>query len=207
MRGIIVYRFSGPLSQGSVLGRVGEISINADGLSRQETLTKDFPLFPVIWTFGTLTIVLIYMSSSASSSDTGNVPSSTPTKISPLSDFDPFAVHPFTRYTSSNPNSNPQLNCDRSNESSCGHEAYSTLHKPQPTTPISLFQKSSPPEPYAPRIFVPFRQEASSPDLSDVLKPKSEKHITKGSKTHPKPDTAAYIPAAPIGHPNSQKHR
>ena len=144
------------------------------------------------------------MSSSASSSD--SVPSSTSTKISPLSDFDPFAVHPFTRYTSSNPNGSPQLNSDRSNESSCG--LGESFHAPQPTIPISSLPQSSsskshtctPPRGRRPAIFVPFRQETSSPDLSDVLKPKSEQPITKSSKIHPKPDTAPYIPSAPIGH-------
>ena len=144
------------------------------------------------------------MSSSATSSD--SVPSSTSTKISPLSNFDPFAVHPFTSYTSSNPNGNPQLNCDRSNESSC--ELEEPIHAPQPTTPISSHPQSSSPKPHTcnpPRgrrtgIFVPFRQETSSPDLSDVLKPKSENSITKSSKAYPKPETAPYIPAAPIGH-------
>ena len=150
------------------------------------------------------------MSSSASSSD--SVPSSTSTNISPLSDFDPFAVHPFTSYTSSNPNGNPQLNYNRSNASSWRLEDYPIPHAPQPTTPISSHQQSSP-KPYTytpPRstgIFVPFRQETSSPDLSDVLKPKSEQPITKSSKTHPKPDTAAFIPASPIGHSSSQKHK
>jgi hypothetical protein len=142
------------------------------------------------------------MSSSASSSE--SVPSSTSTKISPLSNFDPFAVHPFTSYTSSNPNGSPQLNCDRSNES-CGLEE--SFHAPQPTIPISSYPQSSSPKPHActpprgrrPGIFVPFRQETSSPDLFDVLKLKSEQPITKSSKTHPKPDTAPYIPAAPIG--------
>jgi len=146
------------------------------------------------------------MSSSASSSDSVPSSTSTSTKISPLSNFDPFAVHPFTSYTSSNPNGNPQLNCDRSNESSCGLEE--SFHTPQPTIAISSHPQSSSPKPHActsprgrrPGIFVPFRQETSSPDLSDVLKPKSEQPITKSSKTHPKPDTAPYIPAAPIGH-------
>ena len=150
------------------------------------------------------------MSSSASSSD--SVPSSTSTKTSPLSNFNPFAVHPFTRYTSPNPNSNPQSNCDCSNESSCGFEE--SLHAPQPTIPISSHPPSSslkshawtPPRGRRTGIFVPFRQETSSPDLSDVLKPKSEQTVTKSSKTHPKPDTAPCIPAAPIGHSSSQKH-
>ena len=147
------------------------------------------------------------MSSSASSSDI--VPSSTSTNTSPLSnfDFDPFAVHPFTRY----PN-------DRSNASSCRLEDCSTPHAPQsitPITPISSDQQSfpklyaTPPRPVfvppRPAIFVPFRQETSSPDLSDVLKPKSEPPITKSSKTHPKSDTAAFIPAAPIGHSQRRK--
>jgi hypothetical protein len=144
------------------------------------------------------------MSSSASSSE--SVSSST----SPLSNFDPFAVHPFTSYTSSNPNNNAQLNYDRSNASSCRFEDCPTPHAPQPTTPISSHQQSSP-KPYAyksPRstgIFVPFRQETSSPDLSDLLKSKSEPPITKSSKTHPKPDKAILIPAAPIGLSSSQK--
>ena len=140
------------------------------------------------------------------SSSSECVPSSTSTKISPLSNFDPFAVHPFTSYTSSNPNGNPQLNCDRSNETSFGLEE--SFHAPQPTIPISSHPLSSSSKPHGctpPRgrrlgIFVPFRQETSSPDLSDVLKPKSELLITKSSKTHTKPDTAPYIPAAPIGH-------
>jgi len=138
------------------------------------------------------------------SSSSESVPSSTST-ISPLSNFNPFTVHPFTSYTSSNPNENPQLNCDRSNETSCGLEE--SFHAPQPTIPISSHPPSSPkPHGWTPPrgrrlgIFVPFRQETSSPDISDVLKPKSEQFITKSSKTHPKPDTAPYIPAAPIGH-------
>lgn len=147
--------------------------------------------------------------SSSTSSD--SVPSSTSTKISPLSDFDPFAVHPFTSYASSNPNGNPQLKYDRSNASSYRLEDYLAPHAPQPTTPISSHQQSFKPYVHTPPrstgIFVPFRQETSSPDLSDVLKPKSEQPITKSSKTHPKPDTAAFIPAAPIGHSNSQKHK
>ena len=149
------------------------------------------------------------MSSSASSPDI--VPPSISTMISPLSNFDPFAVHPFTSYTSSNesnPNGNPQLNCERSNESSCGFKEF--FYAPQPTIPISSHPQLSspkshtctPPRGRRPGIFVPFRQETSSPDLSDVLKPKSEQPVTKRSKTHPKPDTAPYIPAAsaPIGH-------
>jgi len=118
------------------------------------------------------------MSSSASSSDDV---SSTSTKLppSPLSNFDPFAVHPFTSYASPSSNGNPQLNYDRSNTSyaySCRLENSQTPHAPQPTTPVSSHQQSSP-KPYAytpPRptgIFVPFRQETSSPELSDVLKP------------------------------------
>ena len=148
------------------------------------------------------------MSSSSSSSE--SVKSSTSTNTSPLSGFDPFAVHPFTSYTSPNPNGNAQLNYDRSNASLCRFDDCPTPHAPQPTTPISPHQQPSP-KPYAyksPRstgIFVPFRQETSSPDLSDVLKPKSEPPITKSSKTHPKPDKAVYIPAAPIGLSSSQK--
>ena len=112
--------------------------------------------------------------------------SSSTSTSTPLSNFDPFAVHPFTNYTSSNPNGN---NYDRSNASyayPCRLEHYPT-HAPQPTTPISSHQQSSPksyvytpPRPSRTTgIFVPFRQETSSPDLSDVLKSKSEQLITK----------------------------
>ena len=160
-----------------------------------------------------IVLIKLYMTSSSSSPD--SVPSSTSTKLSPLSNFDPFAVHPFTSYRSSNPNGNPPLNYDRSNASyafPCRLDHYPTLHAPQPTTPISSHQQSSP-KPYAytpPRpgrpteIFVPFRQETISPELSDILKLKSEPPITN---TYPKPDTAAFIPAAPIGHSSSQRHK
>lgn len=196
--------FSCPLTRGK--GRVGNFykcrwTFKAGNTDQGFSLVSRFQTSG--WNSNSRSHKFYYMSSSASSSE--NVPSST--KISPLSNFDPFAVHPFTSYTSSNPNGNPQLNCDRSKEISCGLEE--SFHAPQPTIPISSSHPpSSSPKPHGcpPSrgrclgIFVPFRQETSSPDLSDVLKPKSEQLIIKSSKTHPIPDTAPYIPAAPIGH-------
>lgn len=212
MRGFTVHRFSGLLIRGTALDRVGEISINADELSRQEILTRDFPLFLGYLNsrVGSFSYKLLYMTSSSSDSVSSST-STTSTKLSPLSNFDPFAVHPFTSCASSNPQLNDCSNASYAYPCRLEHY-YPTPHAPQPTTPISSHQQSSP-KPYAytpPRpsrptgIFVPFRLDTSSPDLSDVLKPKSDSPITK---THPKPDTAAFIPAAPVGHSSSQKHK
>lgn len=118
------------------------------------------------------------MTSSASSSeDNPTVSSSTSSTnlSSSLSqyNFDPFAVHPFTSYVSSNPNSNaPAAN-------SYAYPFRQPLgDHPTPHAPIP--NQQSPPKPYVytppyhTGIFVPFRKETSSPDLPAILKPKSD---------------------------------
>jgi len=161
-------------------------------------------------------------SSSSASSTTSTVSSSklssSSTKVSPpLSqyNFDPFAVHPFTSYASSNPNGNaPTMNYGRNNPS-CTHAYrqpfgdYATpMSSPLATTiPIipphqqsqSLSTKPcayKPPRPTG--IFVPYRKETSTPELSDVLKPKSHSppSMMTASKTRPN-NTATFIPASP----------
>jgi hypothetical protein len=119
-----------------------------------------------------------YMTSSDSSSDTTVSPSSSSSSSSPnqspsLSQFDPFAVHPFTRYVSSNPSGNaPTANSYA--------YPYRQLLGAHPTPHAPIPNRQSPPKPYVytvphhTGIFVPFRKETSSPDLPAILKPKSD---------------------------------
>ena len=162
--------------------------------------------------------LLRLMASSHSSSDSLTVSSSISPSIStklspPLSqyNFDPFAVHPFTSCTSSNPNGyTPTVNYNCSNPPSPGD--YSTPHpaipSPLPATNPIPSDQQLPPKPYIytparpAGVFMPFRKETSSPDLPDILKSKS-----KSPSNTPKTRSATFIPAAPlIGLSSSRKH-
>lgn len=159
-------------------------------------------------------------SSSSSSSSESTASSSVPLssiKLPPsLSqyNFDPLALHPFTSYASPNPNGNTQA-------VSCNHHSnpyrQSPGGYPSPHAPITASlsttatQQQSPQKPFAytpPRpagVFVPFRKDTSSPELSDILKPKS-KSSADVSKTFPM-NMATLIPAVPsVGLSGSRKH-
>ncbi|KAF8801282.1 hypothetical protein BYT27DRAFT_7262092 [Phlegmacium glaucopus] len=146
---------------------------------------------------------------------------STSTKLPPsLSqyNFDPFAVHPFTSYASSNPNANaPTANHNHGNPLYAYPYSqplgdYPTPHTPIPSPigaiPIAHSPSPSKSKPYAympPRptgIFVPFRKETSSPELSDVLKPQSSNTSVTTSKPRSN-KTAPFIPTPSIGFSNS----
>jgi len=155
-----------------------EIAIKADTSKVRESLTHRLT-DPSGWSSSNLNCShkSYYMTSSASSSNptiSSSTSSSTSTNLSSsLSqyNFDPFAVHPFTSYVSSNPNSNaPAAN-------SYAYPFRQPLGDHLTHAPIP--NQQSPPKPYvftAPHhtgIFVPFRKETSSPDLA-ILKPKSD---------------------------------
>ncbi|TFK25616.1 hypothetical protein FA15DRAFT_340223 [Coprinopsis marcescibilis] len=136
------------------------------------------------------------MSSSDSGSSRTPSPSGSPSTSPNLSSFDPFAVHPFTRYAGS---SQPQsahsrsagthvlphpsmLNIDghvpsqlqhpasQYPSSNYSHQAVGSGYNQygQPSYPQSSMNPSQNFKP----IHVPFRQDTSSPDLGDVLRRK-----------------------------------
>ncbi|KAF9009408.1 hypothetical protein BDQ17DRAFT_1348043 [Cyathus striatus] len=102
---------------------------------------------------------------------------------SSLLDFDPFAVHPFTNISAVVPQSSQQMphpipipphkhsyypssspGSTSSSPSSVSTQGSIVLHSPAP-------RRRAPDAPTSQPIFVPYRREASSPDL--VLKKKS----------------------------------
>ncbi|KAJ7623443.1 hypothetical protein FB45DRAFT_925691 [Roridomyces roridus] len=90
---------------------------------------------------------------------------STSTSSSPLSgkNFDPFATHPFTSYSPPAPRAPPPS------------------RNPAATNPHNMSSgqqpKRSPTSPSAPSaVFVPYRPEASPPELSQILKKPPSSH-------------------------------
>lgn len=119
---------------------------------------------------------------SSSNTTVSSSTSSSSTKLSPsLSqyNFDPLAVHPFTNYVSSNPSNGPTV--DYTYRQPLGD--YPMPHAPIPKLPKPYAYTP----PHHTGIFVPFRKETSSPDLSAILKPKSGLSNTPSttSKTRP----------------------
>ncbi|KAF5316630.1 hypothetical protein D9619_006098 [Psilocybe cf. subviscida] len=108
------------------------------------------------------------MSSSSSESSSSQTSSSLPK-------FDPFAVHPFT---------NCSVTQNVHNPSTPAHTKYAYAYSgrngippsPQNQYPANTSSHSPPKSSsssHTAGIFVPFRQDTSSPDLADVLKSKS----------------------------------
>ncbi|KAF8885005.1 hypothetical protein BD779DRAFT_1673881 [Infundibulicybe gibba] len=89
-----------------------------------------------------------------------------------LEKFDPFAIHPFTNYLGSNPKSQSSSKPIPTNNSPSSHSFVAPLNSPQPQSP-SKKQTSSLTANNSRPIFVPFRQENSSPELDDLLKKKA----------------------------------
>ncbi|KIM44883.1 hypothetical protein M413DRAFT_25290 [Hebeloma cylindrosporum] len=130
-------------------------------------------------------------SPTSSSSDSSSSPNSSPS----LAKFDPFAVHPFTNCSVSQSDAQPH---DRQ-FSTYGYPygpslgSYKSLHNPMPqqqvppaiNTPNKSSAKPSvnayayPPRP---AIFIPFRQDTSSPELPHILK--ANKSLSKSSTTN-----------------------
>ena len=125
--------------------------------------------------------IIMTSSPTSSASDSSSSPNSSPT----LAKFNPFAVHPFTNCSASQNESHPRNH----QFSTYGYPYgplgnYNSLHNPTPqqqappglNTPNKSSTKSSvnayvhPPRP---AIFIPFRQDTSSPELPDILKSKS----------------------------------
>lgn len=80
---------------------------------------------------------------------------------SPLANFDPFATHPFTNYSAPNTlNASHPTSPQPSSSHQTNLKTSFTPELPQPHT-----QSTRP-------VFVPFRQETSSPDLNELLKKK-----------------------------------
>lgn len=118
----------------------------------------------------------------------------TVTSIMPLLDsFDPFATHPFTNNSglaprppqpSQYPASPPQKHNFPSPQSAPSSsppatQNHSPVKAPQPRIP----PPGSPNTSNSPRpIFVPFKQERSSPDLGDIVKKKSQPKTNDASQ-------------------------
>uniref|UniRef100_A0A0W0FX48 Uncharacterized protein n=1 Tax=Moniliophthora roreri TaxID=221103 RepID=A0A0W0FX48_MONRR len=88
----------------------------------------------------------------------------------PLPDtFNPLATHPFNNFTPALP--------------SPSHTAYGNLSSPSPSRP-PYAAKLAPPG--TPGIFIPFRQDAASPELSDILRKKASSSASSSSSSTPK---------------------
>lgn len=87
--------------------------------------------------------------------------SSTLATSPPLETFNPFATHPFTNFSAPNTLKPPSSNSDTILPSTIDIKSPQPL-RDAPTNP-----------PTRSPIFVPFRQDKSSPELSDLLKKKS----------------------------------
>jgi len=129
-------------------------------------------------------------SPTSSSSESPSSPNS-----SPLSKFDPFAVHPFTNCSASQSDGSPH---DRQFPTygypygpSLGN--YNTRQNQIPQQRIPLATNTPPktstkssvdvhPHPPRPAIFIPFRKDTSSPELADILK--ADKSPSKSSTTN-----------------------
>ncbi|PPQ79664.1 hypothetical protein CVT25_003238 [Psilocybe cyanescens] len=131
-------------------------------------------------------------SSSSSSTESGSPPSPSST----LSNFDPFAVHPFTNCSQVNqsnvPKSSPYGYAYPSNANNSVQQSQNT-HLP---TPLNSSSRSpTVPYGYPPRpagIFEPFTKDASIPELGDVLKKTSTPSNTSGNPAKPIPISRKY---------------
>jgi hypothetical protein len=126
-------------------------------------------------------------SSPTSASDSSSSPNHSPT----LAKFDPFAVHPFTNCSASQSDNHPHNRqfptYGYPHGPSLGN--YHSLHSPTPQQQVPpAINKSSTESsvnayalPHRPAIFIPFRQDNSSPELPDILK--ANKSLSKSSTT------------------------
>ena len=144
-------------------------------------------------------------SSPTSASDSSSSPDPSPT----LAKFNPFAVHPFTNCSASPSDSYPQNRQFPTYGYPYGSslENYNSLHKPTPqqqvppavnksSTKSSVNAYAHPPRP---GIFIPFRQDTSSPELPDILK--ANKSLSKSSTTNSDSRTLSNI-----SYPNATGH-
>jgi len=135
-------------------------------------------------------------SSPTSASDSSSSPNPSPT----LTKFDPFAVHPFTNCSASQSDSYRQNRQFPTYGYPYGSlENYNSFHKPTPQQQVPpAINKSSTKSsvnayayPPRPAIFIPFRQDTSSPELPDILK--ANKSLSKPSTTNSDPRTLSNI--------------
>ena len=127
-------------------------------------------------------------SSPTSASDSSSSPNSSPT----LANFNPFAVHPFTNCSASQSDSHPHTRQFPTYGYPYGPSLgnYNSLHNrpPQQQVPPAMNKSSTKSSvnayahPPRPAIFIPFRQDTSSPELSDILK--ANKSLSKSSTTN-----------------------